>query len=178
MLPFKYLGVPLSTKRLTMTQCKPLVYKITAKVTSQMARGLSHAGKLQFIRAALFGTQAYWSQLFLLPQKAIKLIEAGCRTYLGTGEVNVSKESPSGIGWSPATKSCRGVLKILNMKLCNQAAIVSYLLNQTSGPICNGNTKAVILDGEEDPQHEEVLAGHSKLPSTDHQRKVSYLGNI
>ncbi|XP_049406273.1 uncharacterized protein LOC125869919 [Solanum stenotomum] len=32
-LPFKYLGVPLSTKKLTIQQCMPLVEKITVKLT-------------------------------------------------------------------------------------------------------------------------------------------------
>lgn len=33
-LPFKYLGVPLSTKKLSVLQCKPLIEKITHRITS------------------------------------------------------------------------------------------------------------------------------------------------
>lgn len=33
-LPFKYLGVPLSTKRVTVQQCKTLVERITTRITS------------------------------------------------------------------------------------------------------------------------------------------------
>lgn len=33
-LPFKYLGVTLSTKRLTVKQCQPLIEKITSRITT------------------------------------------------------------------------------------------------------------------------------------------------
>ncbi|XP_059315596.1 uncharacterized protein LOC132066268 [Lycium ferocissimum] len=92
-LPFKYLAVPLSNKKLTIAQCQPLVDKITARITSWMARGMSYAGRVQMIRSVLFGIQAYWSQVFLLPQKVIKLIEATCRSYLWTGEATISRRA-------------------------------------------------------------------------------------
>lgn len=33
-LPFRYLGVPLSTRRFTALQCEPLIEKMIGKVTS------------------------------------------------------------------------------------------------------------------------------------------------
>ncbi|XP_060200091.1 uncharacterized protein LOC132628310 [Lycium barbarum] len=68
-LPFKYLGIPQSTKRLTVLQCKPLANKITANINNWMAKTLSYARRIQLIKAVLFGVQAYWAQLFLLPKK-------------------------------------------------------------------------------------------------------------
>lgn len=121
-LSFKYLGVPLSTKRLTAIQCWPLVDKITSRITSWMAKSLLYAGRLQLIKAVLFGVQAYWSQLFLLPQKVIKLIEATCRSYLWTGEATISRRAL--VAWE---KIClpKGVggLNVLNLRIWNQAAI-------------------------------------------------------
>ncbi|XP_060190282.1 uncharacterized protein LOC132619370 [Lycium barbarum] len=114
-LPFKYLGVPLSTKKLTVAQCQPLVDKITARITSWMAKRLSYAGRVQMIRSVLFGIQAYWSQLFLLPQKVIKIIEATCRSYLWTGEATISKRAL--VAWE---KVClpkdAGGLNFINLK--------------------------------------------------------------
>ncbi|OIT37314.1 hypothetical protein A4A49_65912, partial [Nicotiana attenuata] len=42
-LPFKYLGVPLSTKKLSVLQWQPLIDKMTAKITSWNAKTLSYA---------------------------------------------------------------------------------------------------------------------------------------
>uniref|UniRef100_A0A0V0HM10 Putative ovule protein n=1 Tax=Solanum chacoense TaxID=4108 RepID=A0A0V0HM10_SOLCH len=43
-LPFKYLGIPLSTKKLSLMQWSPLIEKIVAKISSWTTRKLSHAG--------------------------------------------------------------------------------------------------------------------------------------
>ncbi|KAG5618655.1 hypothetical protein H5410_018479 [Solanum commersonii] len=80
-------------KRLTVAQCRPLVEKITAKITSWMARRVLYARRIQQIRAVLMGVQAYWSQLFLLRQKTIKLVEATCRSYLWSGEAQIIKRA-------------------------------------------------------------------------------------
>lgn len=44
-LPFKYLGVPLASIKLTITQCQPLIEKVTALVKHWFARLLSYAGR-------------------------------------------------------------------------------------------------------------------------------------
>ncbi|XP_021774063.1 uncharacterized protein LOC110738014 [Chenopodium quinoa] len=84
-IPFKYLGVPLSSKKLTIQQCKPLVNKITSRIKSWAVRFISYAGRLQLIKSVLFGIQTYWAQIFVLPKKIIKEIESRrmkvCSTY-------------------------------------------------------------------------------------------------
>lgn len=82
-LPVKYLGVPLSTKKPSIAQCKPLIDKIVAKITSWCARFLSYVRRLQLIKAVLLGIQAYWAQIFLLPKRVLKMIEATCRSLNG-----------------------------------------------------------------------------------------------
>lgn len=52
-LPFRYLDVPLSTKRLNYTQCKILVEKIIEKAQSWMAKTLSYASRLQLVWSIL-----------------------------------------------------------------------------------------------------------------------------
>ncbi|OIT30257.1 hypothetical protein A4A49_59552, partial [Nicotiana attenuata] len=42
-LPFKYLGVPLSTKKLSLMQWQPLIDKMTKRITSWTAKTLSYA---------------------------------------------------------------------------------------------------------------------------------------
>ncbi|CAN4077341.1 unnamed protein product [Withania somnifera] len=125
-LSVKYLGVPLSTKKLTVQQHRPLAEKITARITNWMAKSLSYAGRLQLIRSVLFGMQAYWTQLFLMPKKVIKMIEAICRSYPGSGQAVITKKSL--VAWK---KICvpkgAGGLNLLNLKVWSQAAICKLL---------------------------------------------------
>ncbi|XP_069147459.1 uncharacterized protein [Solanum lycopersicum] len=121
-LPFKYLGVPLSTKKMTMMQWYPLIEKIMARITSWTARKLSYAGRIQLVQTVLFGVQAYWAQLFLFPTKVIKLIDSMCRSYIWSGDGKVTKKAL--IAWE---RVCRpkneGGMGLINMQLWNRAAI-------------------------------------------------------
>ncbi|XP_021729346.1 uncharacterized protein LOC110696366 [Chenopodium quinoa] len=74
-IPFRYLGVPLSSKNLTIAQCRPLVEKVTARIQGWMAKHLSYAGRLQLVKSVMFGIQTYWAQIFILPKKIVKEIE-------------------------------------------------------------------------------------------------------
>ncbi|OIT32162.1 hypothetical protein A4A49_57678, partial [Nicotiana attenuata] len=42
-MPFKYLGIPLSTKKISMIQWQPLIQKIVARISSWTAKKLSYA---------------------------------------------------------------------------------------------------------------------------------------
>ncbi|XP_021769724.1 uncharacterized protein LOC110733966 [Chenopodium quinoa] len=92
-IPFRYLGVPLSSKKLTIAQCKPLIDKVTVLINGWTARNLTYAGRLQLIRSVLFGVQTYWAQIFVLPKKVLKEIEARFRVFLWTGKCNPSKKA-------------------------------------------------------------------------------------
>ncbi|KAH0701680.1 hypothetical protein KY285_015958 [Solanum tuberosum] len=74
-LPFRYLGVPLSSKKLTVAAYFPLIEKITSKITCWFAKLLSYAGRMQLIKAVLFGVQAFWAQIFLISKKVMKTVE-------------------------------------------------------------------------------------------------------
>ncbi|XP_075111593.1 uncharacterized protein LOC142181865 [Nicotiana tabacum] len=92
-LPFKYLGVPLSSKKLTVQQCMPLIEKITARINCWTAKLLSYSGRLQLLKSVIFEMQTYWAQVFLLPKKILKLIISACRTFLWTGRVEPSRRA-------------------------------------------------------------------------------------
>ncbi|XP_060170346.1 uncharacterized protein LOC132601264 [Lycium barbarum] len=68
-LPFKYLGIPLSSKKLTIMQWYPLIERITTKISTWTTKKLSYAGRVQLVQSVLFRVQAYWSQLFMIPAK-------------------------------------------------------------------------------------------------------------
>lgn len=48
-MPFKYLGILMSTKKITMIQWHPLIQKIVARISSWTAKKLSYAGRVQLV---------------------------------------------------------------------------------------------------------------------------------
>ncbi|KAH0700964.1 hypothetical protein KY284_015179 [Solanum tuberosum] len=57
-LSFKYLGVPLSTKKLTVIQWYPFIEKIMARINSWTSRKLSYAGRTELVQTVLFGVKS------------------------------------------------------------------------------------------------------------------------
>lgn len=127
-LPFKYLGVPLSTQRLNVMQCQFLVQKLLARISGWAVKLLSYAGRVQLIKSVLFEIQMYWCQVLVLPQKVVKMIQAACRIFLWTGKVDVSRRAL--VAWDKVMlPSMAGGLNILNLKYWNRAAICKLLWN-------------------------------------------------
>lgn len=125
-LPFRYLGVPLSSQKLTLVQWQPLIQKILSKITCWTARFLSYAGRLQLIKSVLFGMQTYWSQVFLLPQKVVKSIQTACRVFLWTGKAGISKRAL--VAWERVMQPLQaGGLNVINLKIWNKAALCKLL---------------------------------------------------
>lgn len=77
--PFRYLGVPLTTRKLSFADCKPLIERTISTIKSWSTRFLSYAGRLQLVKSVLFGMQLYWCQIFLMPKKVMKEIQKICR---------------------------------------------------------------------------------------------------
>ncbi|WMV41497.1 hypothetical protein MTR67_034882 [Solanum verrucosum] len=120
--PFKYLGVPLSTKNLTIMQWLPLVNKIIGRISSWTAKKLSYGGRMQLVQSVLFGIQEYWSQLFTIPAKVLKLVESYCRSFTWSGSNTITKREL--IAWDKVClpKSVGG-MNLINIRMWNQAAI-------------------------------------------------------
>ncbi|XP_059302208.1 uncharacterized protein LOC132054172 [Lycium ferocissimum] len=125
-LPFKYLGVPLSSKKLTIAQCLPFVGKITEKMKCWYARLLSYASRLQLIKSVIFGVQIYWAQIFILPKRIMKMIDSICRSFLWTGSTEISKKAL--VSWAKiCLPKAAGGHNVLDLCLWNKAAILKHL---------------------------------------------------
>ncbi|XP_059295552.1 uncharacterized protein LOC132048888 [Lycium ferocissimum] len=125
-LPFKYLGVPLSSRKLNISQCLPLVDKIIARVKCCTSKFLSYGGRLQLIKSVLFEMQTYWAQVFLLPKKILYLITSVCRNFLRIGSNEYSKKSL--VAWDTMCHPrSAGGLNIIDFSLWNRAAIFKLL---------------------------------------------------
>lgn len=73
-LPFKYLGVPLANRRLSVHLCSPLIDKIVARIQHWKSKLLSYADIQQLIKRVLFSITGYWMQIFPLPKRCQSIL--------------------------------------------------------------------------------------------------------
>lgn len=97
-LPFKYLGVPISHKRISVHECLNLVEKMTARVKCWSSRHLAYQGRLVLVNSVLLSIHVYWSQVFIIPKKVLREVESICRAFLWTGKYYSGK--PGHVAWS------------------------------------------------------------------------------
>ncbi|CAL5193081.1 unnamed protein product [Lathyrus oleraceus] len=81
-IPSRYLGIPFSSKRLSIGHCLILVERIVKRIKHWSAKILNFARRLQLINNVLFSTTNYWLQCLPLPQTVIKKVEVACRSFL------------------------------------------------------------------------------------------------
>lgn len=106
-LPFKYLGIPLSTKKLSLMQWQPLIDKMVPRISNWTSKKLSYARRIQLVKTVMFGIQAYWAQFFLIPAKIMKAIEEYYRSYIWSGTNFITKRAL--VAWDKmCTQKCRG----------------------------------------------------------------------
>lgn len=84
-LPIKYLGLPLTSRKLSATDCIPLLDKLKARINSWSASMLSYGGRLQLIKSVLVAIVRYWTASFFLPRKTLRDIERLLRSFLWGG---------------------------------------------------------------------------------------------
>lgn len=126
--PFRYLGVPLSYKKLAIMRWKSLINKILDKIQGWAALLLSYAGRVQLINSVLFGIQVYWSQIFLIPKKIIQVIQAACRNFLWTGKARLSRKAL--VAWERVClPKIAGGLNIVDLHVEYKAAVMKLFWN-------------------------------------------------
>ncbi|XP_075083702.1 uncharacterized protein LOC142167448 [Nicotiana tabacum] len=113
---------PYPLKRSPILNGNPLIENIVARITSWTAKKLSYAGRVQLVQSVLFGVQSYWSKLFQIPVKILKLIDAYCRIFVWSGTETITKKAL--VSWG---KMCFprtfGGLNLLNIRIWNRAAL-------------------------------------------------------
>ncbi|KAL2943828.1 hypothetical protein RDABS01_032175 [Bienertia sinuspersici] len=125
-LPFTYLGVPMSPKRIQPHECEKLVDKMCAKIKVWSSRNLSYAGRLQLVNSVLMSISTYWCQIFLLPNSVIQNIIGVCRAFLWHGTAISNKMSP--VSWEEVCKPKQeGGLGIRSLVHWNTAAVGKHV---------------------------------------------------
>eukprot|EP00256_Glycine_max_P036920 XP_006584238.1 uncharacterized protein LOC102664824 [Glycine max] len=130
-MPFRYLGIPLSSKKLNIKHYQVLIDKIVGRITHWSAGLLSYAGRVQLIQSVIFATINFWMQCLPLPKFVIMRINAICRSFLWIGNSNISRKSP--IAWEKVcSPKINGGLNIINLAIWNKISILKLLWN-----VCN-----------------------------------------
>ncbi|XP_062114229.1 uncharacterized protein LOC133825280 [Humulus lupulus] len=125
-LPFRYLGIPICSKRISAADCQCIVEKMTSRIRSWSTRNLSYMGRVTLINSVLISMHSYWAQIMILPKKLIKDVEAICRAFLWKG---ISESHlPGLIAWEYTCASrAAGGLGFRRLHDWNLAAMGKYV---------------------------------------------------
>ncbi|GJU60185.1 RNA-directed DNA polymerase, eukaryota, reverse transcriptase zinc-binding domain protein [Tanacetum coccineum] len=128
MLPTRYLGVPLITKRLSVKDCQTLKNKIKGKTTDWKCKYLSCVGRLLLISAVLESTSVYRASVFKLPKTVIKEINGILKRFLcSNGD---SAKGKAKVAWKQVCKPKEyGGLGLKNLEAWNEALLTKHLWN-------------------------------------------------
>lgn len=77
-LPFKYLGVPICSKKITNAQCEVLIEKMVARIQIWSTRNLSYITRVQLINVVLTSLHMYWAQVYILSKQVLHVVEKVC----------------------------------------------------------------------------------------------------
>ncbi|GLT73885.1 hypothetical protein SLA2020_457150 [Shorea laevis] len=125
-LPVRYLGVPLITGKLSQKDVRPLIAKITDRMTSWATKHLSFAGRLQLITSVVQSTTNFWCSIFILPKAIIKEIEKICSAFLW----NNTTQSACGakVNWlTVCSPKQEGGLGLKSLVSWNQMCILKHI---------------------------------------------------
>ncbi|GAV93010.1 LOW QUALITY PROTEIN: zf-RVT domain-containing protein, partial [Cephalotus follicularis] len=122
-LPVTYLGLPLITKKLSRSDCAPLIERITARAKSWISKTLSFVGRLQLIKSTLVNMQAYWCSAFLLPGSVVKECVKVLSTFLWG-------KAKGKVKWAEVCKPViEGGLGVKDLKTWNRVLLLKQVWN-------------------------------------------------
>lgn len=126
--PAKFLGVPLISSKLSIAHCRPLIDRITSRISSWQTKMLSFSGRIQLVRSVLFAIQAYWSSFFILPSSVLKSIKSVMLQFVWKGSSLQSLGAK--VAWDKlALPFAEGGLNIKQLDEWNTAAILLHVWN-------------------------------------------------
>lgn len=100
-LPFRYLGVPLNSRKLSIAGCDTLLQQVKAKFNSWSVKTLSFSGRLLLTKTVISGITTFWCSSFILPKACIKKINSLCSTFLWKGDTD--SRNSARVAWETVT---------------------------------------------------------------------------
>lgn len=124
--PIRYLGLPLTSRKLKISEYAPLMSKITTRLQSLSAKLLSFSGRLQLLKTVIFGIVTFWISAFILPKGCIKSIESLCSRFLWSG--NIEKRSIAKVAWTTVClPKDEGGLGLRSFTVWNQVLCLKFI---------------------------------------------------
>lgn len=133
--PMKYLGIPITTSRLTNSSLQPLLDKILEQTSHWSNLFLSYAGKTQLINSTILGILTYWCSSTTLPKGFVKKVKQSIRQFFWNFGDN-KKKCPN-IKWSTLCKPKKeGGIGIKEVLVWNKALMAKGILLMHSKRPC------------------------------------------
>lgn len=95
---YEYLGLPLMSRKLRISEYSPLIDKMVQKFKSWAVSSSSFAGRLQLIKSVIYGLVNFWCSTFILPKACIRMMESLCARFLWSGAID--KFTGAKVAWS------------------------------------------------------------------------------
>ena len=112
--PTRYLGLPLSPKKISAATMQPFVDRITAKLHSWTVKVLSFLGKVQMITSVIYGMVNFWCSVFVLPKWFYAKVDSLCSGFLWKN--STSSAAAARVSWSdickPKTEGGLGIRRL------------------------------------------------------------------
>lgn len=147
-LPFRYLGVPLNSRKLSLPNCQPLIQQVKARLSSWSVKTLSFSGRLLLIKTVISGINTFWCSAFLLPKACICKINSMCNQFLWHGTLEGSHSTR--VAWTTVTLTkAQGGLGIKDLQTWNTACCMRliWMLFFREDSVWVSWFKEVILNG-------------------------------
>lgn len=97
-LPIRYLGLPLMSRKLKISEYATLIHKISSRFNAWAVKSLSFAGRIQLISSVISGLVNFWISAFILPLGCIRKIESLCSRFLWSGRIDT--KGMTKVAWS------------------------------------------------------------------------------
>lgn len=125
-LPVRYLGLPLMSRKLRISEYEPLITRITSRFQSWSVKALSFAGRLQLIGSVIYGTVNFWMSTFILPKGCLKRIESLCSRFLWSGNTEVTGKAK--VSWyNVCMPKAEGGLGLRNLLVWNRVLCLRFV---------------------------------------------------
>ncbi|CAH8264511.1 unnamed protein product [Arabidopsis lyrata] len=135
--PVRYLGVPLTSRKLRKQDYQPLVDRVSKRFNSWSVKRLSFGGRLQLIRSVIYSIITFWASILLLPNQCLEEIDQMCNGFLWRGAPNSARGAK--VSWDSVCtpKECGGLgLRRLLAVPSGGSLCVSWVRRHLIGSTC------------------------------------------